>query len=299
MNSYELSTNWFEFSFQNPDRVKPLHTALYFYTIEKCNKMGWKQKFGFPTDQAMEAVGIKNYKTYIKGLLDLVDFGFIKIHQRSKNIHTSNIIEVVKNTNVTTNAHTKASQMHTPKQVHSTVSIDKLVNYKTYKLIKDNVSVVEDNLEKWIKSDTEEKNIISFDFDKFILFFAEVTGKKIRNTQSLRKLINDILKTKDYTENDVYSVVKVKTKEWKGKVNRDGKKLDAWLDPKTLFRKSNFDKYVREADNAGNLELFSTEDNLIRDEFGNVVGQKTDYADLAKYYGITEEEARKHYKPIN
>jgi uncharacterized phage protein (TIGR02220 family) len=261
--------------------------------------MGWKQKFGFPTDQAMEAVGIKNYKTYIKGLLDLVDFGFIKIHQRSKNIHTSNIIEVVKNTNVTTNAHTKASQMHTPKQVHSTVSIDKLVNYKTYKLIEANVSVVEDNLDKWIKAETEEKNIISFDFDKFILFFAEVTGKKIRNTQSLRKLINDILKTKDYTENDVYSVVKVKTKEWKGKVNKDGKKLDAWLDPKTLFRKSNFDKYVREADNAGNLDLFSTEDNLIRDEFGNVVGQKTDYADLAKYYGITEEEARKHYKPIN
>lgn len=145
----------------------------------------------------------------------------------------------------------------------------------------------------------EEKNIISFDFEKFILFFAEVTGKKIRNTESLRKLINDIIKTKDYTENDVYSVVKVKTKEWKGKVNRDGKKLDDWLDPKTLFRKSNFDKYVREADNAGNLDLFSTEDNLIRDEFGSVVGEKTDYADLAKYYNITEEEARKQYKSIN
>lgn len=41
------------------------------------------------------------------------------------------------------------------------------------------------------------------------------------------------------------------------------------------------------------------DDKLVKDEYGSVVGQKTDYAALAKYYGITEEEARKHYKPIN
>jgi hypothetical protein len=41
------------------------------------------------------------------------------------------------------------------------------------------------------------------------------------------------------------------------------------------------------------------DDKLVKDEYGSVVGQKTDYSALAKYYGITEEEARKHYKPIN
>jgi uncharacterized phage protein (TIGR02220 family) len=247
----------------------------------------------------MSLAKIGNANTYTKLMKDLHEKKYI-IYKPSHNPLIGSKVTIIrcdKGSDTTSDKTTDISSGATSGASGDTLY--KLVNNKTYKLIKDNVSVVEDNLEKWIKAETEEKNIISFDFDKFILFFAEVTGKKIRNTQSLRKLINDILKTKDYTENDVYSVVKVKTKEWKGKVNKDGKKLDAWLDPKTLFRKSNFDKYVREADNAGNLDLFSTEDNLIRDEFGNVVGQKTDYADLAKYYGITEEEARKHYKPIN
>jgi len=41
------------------------------------------------------------------------------------------------------------------------------------------------------------------------------------------------------------------------------------------------------------------DNKLIKNEFGSVVGEKTDYADLAKYYNITEEEARKQYKSIN
>ena len=202
MNSYELSTNWFEFSFQNPDKIKPLHTALYFYTIEKCNKMGWKQKFGIPTDQAMEAIGVKNYKTYIKGLLDLVDFGFIKIHQRSKNAYTANIIEVVKNTKVTTNAHTKAGQMHTPKQVQSTVSINKHINYKTIKLIEDNASLVEDNLETWIKDSKKievDENDTCLSFDDFWDMYDLKRGienckkKYSKISEEDRKLIKETL----------------------------------------------------------------------------------------------------------
>ena len=68
MNSYELSKNWFQNSFENPDLIKPNHTALYFFIIELCNRLGWKEKFGLPTSMVMEAIGVKNYKTYKKAL---------------------------------------------------------------------------------------------------------------------------------------------------------------------------------------------------------------------------------------
>jgi hypothetical protein len=92
MNGYELSRQWFNFCFKNPHKVKPNHTALYFFAIEHCNRMGWKEIFGFPTTMAKDAVGIKSYTTYKHTLDDLVEWGFIIMHERSKNQYSSNII---------------------------------------------------------------------------------------------------------------------------------------------------------------------------------------------------------------
>ena len=76
MNGYELSRDWFDWCFSNPEIVKPNHTALYFFCIEHCNRLGWKEKFGLPTTMAKEAIGVHSYNTFIKTLNDLVDFGF-------------------------------------------------------------------------------------------------------------------------------------------------------------------------------------------------------------------------------
>jgi hypothetical protein len=92
MNGYELSRQWFNFCFKNPQKVKPNHTALYFFAIEHCNRMGWKQVFGFPTTMAKDAIGIRSYTTYKQTLDDLVEWGFIVMHERSKNQYSSNII---------------------------------------------------------------------------------------------------------------------------------------------------------------------------------------------------------------
>ena len=128
MNSYELSRNWFNYCFDNPEKVKPSHTAVYFFAIEHCNRLGWKEKFGFPSQMVMEAVGIKNWRTYSKVLNDLVDFGFIKMIEISKNQYSSNIIAIVKNTKAPTKALDKALQKHSTKQGQSTVSINKQYN---------------------------------------------------------------------------------------------------------------------------------------------------------------------------
>lgn len=136
LNSYTLSRNWFNFSFNNPELVKPSHSAVYFFAIEHCNRLGWKEKFGFPTTMVMEAIGIKSYNTYVKTLNDLVDFGFIKIIEKSKNQYSSNIIALSNFDKAHNKALDKALAKHVTKQRESTVqsidSIIKQINNKQY-----------------------------------------------------------------------------------------------------------------------------------------------------------------------
>lgn len=121
MNSYELSRSWFDFCFENPEKIKPSHTAVYFFAIEHCNRLGWKDKFGFPTSMVMEAVGIKSYNTYTKTLNDLVSFGFIKMVEKSKNQYSANIIALSKFDKAQYKALDKALVKHSTKQSESTV----------------------------------------------------------------------------------------------------------------------------------------------------------------------------------
>lgn len=127
MNGYELSRDYFDFSFENPEKIKPLHTAIYFFAIEHCNRLGWKESFGFPSQMVMEAIGVKNWKTYSKGLTDLVNWGFIDMIEISRNQYSSNIIALVKNTKANTKALDKALSNHSRKQVLGIVSIDKQI----------------------------------------------------------------------------------------------------------------------------------------------------------------------------
>jgi hypothetical protein len=125
MNSYELSRKFWDFAFENPDRIKPIHSAIYFFAIEHCNRLGWKEKFGLPSQMVMEAIGVKNWRTYSQGLNELIDFGFIKLLEKSSNQYSSNIIAIVNFTKADTKALDKALQKHGTKQGQSIVSIDK------------------------------------------------------------------------------------------------------------------------------------------------------------------------------
>jgi len=124
-SGYDLSRKWFDFCFVNPEKIRPIHSAIYFFAIEHCNRLGWKEKFGFPSQMVMEAIGVKNWRTYQKALQEIIDFGFIKMIEKSKNQYSSNIIAIVKNTKATTKALDKALQKHSTKQGQSTVSINK------------------------------------------------------------------------------------------------------------------------------------------------------------------------------
>lgn len=134
MNGYELSRNWFDWSFVNPDKIKPNHSALYFFAIEHCNRLGWKHKFGLPTTMAMEAIGIKSYNTYVSTLKDLVEWGFIEMIERSKNQYSSNIVALSNFDKAFDKALDKALIKHSTKQSESTVqSIDSIDKQETNK----------------------------------------------------------------------------------------------------------------------------------------------------------------------
>ena len=137
MNSYELSRNFWDYTFENPEKIKPIHPSIYFFAIEHCNRLGWKKKFGLPSQMVMEAIGVKNWKTYSKGLNDLIDWGFIELIEKSVNQYSSNIIAMVNFTKANDKALDKAlsnhSQKHSPKQSQITVSVDKQLNNKTNK----------------------------------------------------------------------------------------------------------------------------------------------------------------------
>src|ERR1035437_4193781 len=139
MNSFELSRNWFNFCFENPEKISPNHTALYFFAIEHCNRLGDKEKFGLPTEMAKEAIGIKSWHTYIKTFNDIVEWGFFTLIERSKNQYSSNIIALIKNDKALDKALDKAMTKHASKQQQSTYqsndSIIKQINNQTNKQI--------------------------------------------------------------------------------------------------------------------------------------------------------------------
>lgn len=129
VNSYDLSRNFTNFAFENPQKIKPNHYAIYFFAIEHCNRLGWKKVFGLPTTMTMEAIGIRSYKTYINALRELVDWGFIEMVEVSKNQHSSNIVALANFTKALDKALDKAWIKHGLKQDQSTdqsiASIDK------------------------------------------------------------------------------------------------------------------------------------------------------------------------------
>ena len=132
VTGYKLSRAFWDFSFENPHKIKPNHSAIFFFAIEHCNRLGWKQIFGFPTSMVLESIGMKSYNSYKKYFDDLVEWGFIKVHEYSKNQYSSNIIELSLNDKAHDKALDKALIKHNTKQElkqsESTGSINKQYN---------------------------------------------------------------------------------------------------------------------------------------------------------------------------
>ena len=131
MDIYKLYRDFWDFCFENPDKIKPNHIAIFSFAIEHCNRLGWKKRFGLPTSMVLEAIGVKSYSVYKKAFDELVEFGFIEVIEYSKNQYSSNIIALKESSKALDKALDKALIKHTTKQRESTgesiSSIDKQV----------------------------------------------------------------------------------------------------------------------------------------------------------------------------
>ena len=130
MNGYQLTRQWFDFAYKNPE-VRSQHTALYCWCVELNNRLQWKESFGLPTDESCEHTGIGNRKTFYAALEDLKKWGFIDEIQVSKNQSHSRVIALRLCENA--QAEIQAEYKQSTSEDTSTASIDKQVNSETSK----------------------------------------------------------------------------------------------------------------------------------------------------------------------
>jgi len=175
MDIYSLSRSFWDYSFENPDKIKPNHIAMYFFAIEHCNRLGWKEKFGFPTTMVMDAISIKSYNTFIKTLSELVDYGFIKMIEKSKNQYSANIITLSKFNKANDKALDKAMIKHSAKQVESTVQSNDSIDIHNTNIPIDNSTTAKADNQKSFKSLNEKE------FGKSLeIYIPEFTAPTIR-----------------------------------------------------------------------------------------------------------------------
>lgn len=231
INGYTLSRQWFDFALNNPEMITGNHTALYFWIVELNNRLGWKEKFGLPTEHSMEAIGVRSYKTYAKIFKDLTEWGFIRIVQKSRNQYTANIIALVNFTEAI------------PKQYRSTVDID-----KQYKPNKPNKHIVE-----------------KLDHVKVIIdYLNEKSGKFFKPTTRKTK---DLIKARmgeGFTTEDFKKVINNKVSQW-----LTDPKMNEYLRPETLFG-TKFESYLNtKISNNGNSEQLPTGEQHRKDTLEN------------------------------
>lgn len=201
MNGYELSRKWFDWSFENPEKISPNHSALYFFAIEHCNRLGWREKFGFPTEMAKDAIGIKSYTTYIKTLNDLVEWGFIKMIERSKNQYSSNIIALSNFDKALDKALDKAMSKHVLKHDESTCeSIVSIIKPLTNKPLTNNI---DERKQKFASTLKEFSNIYSRDMLKeFYAYWTEPNKSNTKFRQELEKTWDIKRRLESWSKND-------------------------------------------------------------------------------------------------
>jgi hypothetical protein len=84
MNGYVCSRAWYDFAYENPKRIKPIHHAIVHWIFEKANESEWSEEFQLPTVEACTILGITDRDTYQKAFKELIDFGAVKITQESQ-----------------------------------------------------------------------------------------------------------------------------------------------------------------------------------------------------------------------
>lgn len=195
---YELSRQWFDWAFENTHKVRPIHTAVYMFAVEHCNRLGWKKEFGIPTTLVMETLGIRSKNAYLSAFRDLVDWGFIDMIEESKNQWTANIIAISKNDTAPYPARDTATIRNRYGTGNDTDTICKPRNKET------------------------KKHYIP-DYGEFLNYWNQQNNCSCRMTEAKQKQIKARLRT--FTAEEIKTAIRSRAQDpW---MNGDGKKFKA------------------------------------------------------------------------
>lgn len=117
-----------------------------------------------------------------------------------------------------------------------TGGIDKKINTPIDEKIKENITSI-NNINSEVDKESKSDR---FDYDKFISWFNEITGRSFSSKALFKKYINARL-NEGFTKEDIAKVVTFKASKWKDT------EMKEYLRPNTLFALSHFDNYLQEA----------------------------------------------------
>ena len=104
------------------------------------------------------------------------------------------------------------------------------------KNVEDNITSI-NNINSEVDKESKKDR---FDYDKFISWFNEITGRSFSSKALFKKYINARL-NEGFTKEDIAKVVTFKASKWKDT------EMKEYLRPNTLFALSHFDNYLQEA----------------------------------------------------
>ena len=91
---FSYAAQYYKWSYEQPTLATPAMAAVYYYALYTWNSYGHPQQFRLSTQSAMASAGINSWRTYDKALHSLIDNGFIKVIQKSKNQHSASSVSL-------------------------------------------------------------------------------------------------------------------------------------------------------------------------------------------------------------
>ena len=300
INIFEQLQSYYSFVFENQDKVRQSHTALYAFLLNQNNRNNWSEWFKCPFDLAMAGACIGSKSTYYKCLNDLQDWKLIKWRKGENSFKAPQICILVLSKSepltvpLSEPLHEPLHEpltvplseplhepLHEPLTVPLSEQLSVLLTGKKERLITDNYTLITNNIKKWIVSELENSSTV-FDFKKSLLslgiqksivedWMKIRKSKKAVNSETAFNLITKEINKTNLSANDCISECVMRS--WSG------------------FKAEWINKQLNNFNNGTTTQPRRTLDDQVNDLTARVLGINTEQSSGTTSSGNGIEEA--------
>jgi uncharacterized phage protein (TIGR02220 family) len=242
MNGFEQIKSFYQWVFNNPDKIRPTHISLYLFLWNQANRANWAYWFKCPYDLAMQGACIGNNKTYYKCLDELKEWKLIEYQKGINNFRAPliHLVQLYDSAQLTEQVSVPQSAQQSAQQ---SVQLPAQQSAHIYKLITNNIKPITENIEEillFLENKEKIKNNLN-DITKSVIAHLNLKCKSSykHTTQKTRDCISARL-NEGFTEEDFKKVIDVKSDQWLNNIEMKG-----FLRPETLFG-NKFEGYLNE-----------------------------------------------------